>query len=94
MADKFFVIGGYYILGYEVFDSSTRKFTSITSSLLQCMAKSKAICVGDKIMVFSKPNTSVKTKVFIYDVLNDSWSEKKIEIINDLIRSSYIKYNS
>ena len=61
-----FVIGGYNTLGCEVFDSSTRKFTCINSAKSQYMHESEAVCVGDKIFVFSKPNTTIKTKVLQY----------------------------
>ena len=31
--------------------------------------------------------------MFIYDDTNDSWSEKKIDVVNSLMGSNYIMYN-
>ena len=33
-----------------------------------------------------------ETKVFIYDVVNETWSEKKIELLNNLAGLSFVKY--
>ena len=96
MGNKLFVIGGYRKTSCEVFDSFSRKFTSVHTAHLKTIAPSnfKAVCVGNKILAFCRQWDNSATKIFVYDVLNDSWSEKKNPIVNKLIGSSYIKYNS
>ena len=96
-----FVIGGGYThgLGCEVFDSFSRKFPCISSGRIKTLNQphSEVVCIGDKIRVYYKTfywESAVNTKVFVYDVINDCWTEKKIDIVNNLTASSFVKYTS
>ena len=64
------------VLGCEMFDSLARKFTYISSVTIKRLNqyKSEAVCVGDKIVSFFE--SSIETFVYVYDVINDRWSEK------------------
>ena len=94
MGNKLFVIGGHLNTSAEVFDSLSKIFTSFHSALLKTIIpyNSKAVCVGNKIIVFCRKYSG--STLYVYDVINDSWSKKKIEVVNNLVDSSYIKYNS
>ena len=96
MGNKLFVIGGYSNTSCEVFDSFSRNFTVVNESLIETIKpfNFEAVCVGNKIVVFCMQLKYLETKVFMYDVVNDSWSEKKIKSVINLTGSSYIKYNS
>ena len=96
MGNKLFVIGGYSNTSCEVFDSFSRNFTIVNASLIDTIKpfNFEAVCVGNKIVVFCMQLKYLETKVFMYDVVNDSWSEKKIKSVINLTGSSYIKYNS
>ena len=54
----------------------------------------KAVCVGMKIIVFFWEWSHSGTNVFVFDVVNETLSEKKIKVVNNLASSSYVKYNS
>ena len=95
--NKLFVIGGYHLSHFEVFDSFSRKFTifnSFVENSLKAYDFKKAVCVGNKIFVFTDQGEYrlFGTNVFIYDVINGNWSEKKVPIVNSLSLSSFIKY--
>ena len=96
MGNKLFVIGGYCKTSCEVFDCFSRKFSNVYKTQIKTIIpfNSNAICIGDKIVVFCEQIKHSGTKVFIYDVVNEVWSEKKIEVVNNLVESSYVKYNS
>ena len=93
MGNKMFIIGEGYtnVLGCEMFDSLAKKFTYISSDTIKRLNqyKSEAMCGGDKIVGFFE--SSIETFVYIYDIINDRWSEKKIDIVSNLTRTSYIK---
>ena len=96
MGNKLFVIGGYKNTSCEVFDSFSRKFSSFNTALIRTIIpfNNEAVCVGNKVIVFCMQWNYSETKVFIYDVVNETWSEKKIEVVNNLAGLSYVKYNS
>ena len=79
MGNKLFVIGGYKNTSCEMFDSFSRKFTTIHSAVLTTIKpfNFEAACIGNKILVFAWNVILLETKMFIYDVINDSWSKKK-----------------
>ena len=56
IGNKLFVIGGVCPISCEVFDSFSRKFTSINSALLKTkiLYNCKGFCIGYKIVVFSR----------------------------------------
>ena len=87
MGNKLFVIGGHSTSNCEVFDSYSRKFTLISPIITNTIDKCgfQAVCVGDKILVFAGKYDLYETKMFIYDVVNDSWSENKITMVKNLI---------
>ena len=93
MGNKLFVIGGEYTNSCEVFDSVSTKFNIVTYAPTKCLDICEAVCVGNKIMVFSTLLKSLKTNALTYDVINDTWSENKFKLVNNMIGSSYIKYN-
>ena len=96
MGNKLFIIGGYYNLSCEVFDSFSRNFTRVKADLIKIEVpfNSEAVCVGNKIVVFCWQWNTTDTKVIIYDAIYETWSEKKIDIVNKLIGLSCVKYNS
>ena len=96
MGNKMFVIAGLDNSSCEVFDSFSRKFTCVNAAVMKIVkpSRSYAVCVGNKIIIFCKQWCLSETRVFIYDVSNDSWSEKMNNIVNNLAFSSYIKYSS
>ena len=96
MGNKLFVVGGYNTSSCEVFDSYSRKYTLINLDIINSIDtyNFKAVCLGNKILVFATKQFYQETKLFIYDVINDSWSETKITVVNSLIGSSYTKYTS
>ena len=96
-----FVIGGSYGdgLGCEVFDSFSRKYTFSSYTRIKTLnqSNSEAVCIGDKIIVYYKTfywESVVNTEVFVDDVINDCWTEKKIDIVNNMSGSSFFKYTS
>ena len=96
MGNNLFVIGGNNNPKSEVFDSFSRKFTNVKCPITNKMYRFKfnAVCVGYKIVIFNESCTLSQTKIFIYDVASERWSDKKIYQVNKLSESSYIKYNS
>ena len=96
LGNKLLVIGGKNTTSCDVIDSFSRKFTSINAALLKIIIPINfgAVCISNKIVVFCKLRNCLETKVFIYDVVNETWSEKKIEVVNNSVGSSYVKYNS
>ena len=96
MGNKLFVIGGWITTSCEVIDSFYRKFTFISSSVgsIEGRYHFEAICIGNKVLVFAMNMLNIYSKLIVYDVVNDSWSEKKTKMVNNLIYSSYVKFNS
>ena len=86
MGNKIFAIGGLNNSSCEVFDSFSRKFTSVNATLMKTFkpSRSYAVCVGNKIIVFSKVWCLSETRIFVYDVVNGSLSEKTNNIVNNL----------
>ena len=84
MGNKMFVIGGSKHLTCEVFDSSSRKFTSITPTRLMNnyhYYATSVVNIGYKVLVFC-PTSSCGIKKFqIYDVLKDQWCLKENDFI-------------
>ena len=79
-----------------MFDNFSRKFTNVRCPIINKMYRFKfnAVCVGYKIVIVTESSTLSQTKIFIYDVASERWSDKKIYQVNKLFKSSYIKYNS
>ena len=75
MGNKMFVIGGNLNLTCEVFDSTSRKFTSIKQMLEinNWIYVRSAVIIGSKILVFCSFSKSVKKKYLIYDIVMDMW---------------------
>ena len=97
IGNKLFIIAGNSRSCSEVFYSYSRKIILISSIDTNIFDKFnfQATSVGNKILVFYYWNYSPRvTNVFIYDVINDCWSEKEIDVLKSLICSSYIRYNS
>ena len=96
MGNKLFVIGGWITTSCEVIDSFYRKFTFISSSVgsIEGRYHFEAICIGNKVLVLALNIFKLNSKLIVYDTINDSWSEKNIEVVNNLVGSSFVRYNS
>ena len=83
MGNKMFVIGGIGTLNCEIFDSSSRKFTSIKQMRLFNNLKryTSVVSIGYKILAFTSFINKAKSKLQIYDVHKDHWSLKKNDFI-------------
>ena len=94
MGNKLFVIGGYKISSCEVFDSCSRKFTTITSEMkLLDLERSyfKAFCIGSNIVVFHH-SKSYKSVVYMYDVNESKWSMADCSYTKNYFVQSLVKY--
>ena len=98
MGNKMFVIGGYGTSTCEVFDSYSRKFTYIESisCTTQYLSGFEAVCIGQTIVAFSmnrtRPYGTVFSKVFVYEVNKNQWTEKKRSVLKNLTEISCVKY--
>ena len=99
MGNKLFVIGGRITTGCEVFDSISRKFTSIYSvspglSLTFTNFNSKATCIGSSIFVICEKyrNDYKDICLYVYDVCENQWSQKSCYFIKKLFDLSCVKY--
>ena len=79
-----------------MFDSFSRNFTSLNAAVIKTLKpfNFQAVCFGKKVIIICSQSNYSETKVFIYDVINEIWSEKKIEALNNLAGLSCAKYNS
>ena len=93
--NKMFVIGGYIFTEIEVFDNHSRKFTSIKSfSTLPSTKYSyfQAVCIGSNVIVFHMIRDLAETKIYMYDVDKEIWSNVDCDFIKNLYGSSCVKY--
>ena len=55
----------------------------------------EAVCFGQTIVVFTiKQTKPYDTKIFIYDVSNEQWTEKECCVLKNLTDMSCVKYYS
>ena len=83
MGNKMFVVGGNYYLTCEVFDNSSRKFTSTKELLVVdngIYYDTSAVSIGYKILVFIY-SSNANNKCQIYNVLKDQWCLKENDFI-------------
>ena len=94
MGNKMFVIGGYKTTACEVFDSHSRKFTSIKPFLtsLSMLQYFQAVTVGKNIFVFHILENSSKTNMYMYDVDKKNWLNVDCGFCKNLFGSSCVKY--
>ena len=94
MGNKLFVIGGMHISSCKVFDSCSRKFTTITSEIkLLDLEKNyfKAFCIGSNIVVFHHfPGQN--SVIYMYDVNVSRWSPVDCRYTKNYCVPSCIKY--
>ena len=86
MGNKLFVLGGFYEFTCEVFDSISRKFTSLNKIVKpeECGCAMSAVCIGYKIIIFPRSPRqyySKTKKFFIYDVLMDQCNLKENKLV-------------
>ena len=91
VGNKMFIIGGYRSTSCEVFDSRSRKFTTISSEIISdledwCL---DAFSIGNKIVMFHK-NPHTESAVYLYEVDKDKWSN--VEWVFTKNMSSFVKY--
>ena len=97
IGNKMFVIGGYHTSTCEIFHSFSRKFTYIKSinyhSKYECPYE--AVCIGHTIVVFYMKllwHKATDTKIIIYDVKRNKWSEMECSVLENLSGVSCAKY--
>ena len=74
MGNKMLVIGGEYTTRREVFDSRSRKFSSINSEIYPYLGQCHfdALSFGNHIVVFQNfKNQLEESNVYLYDVENE-----------------------
>ena len=94
MGNKMFVIGGWGNLTCEVFDSSTRQFTSIKNMLVLnhlINFGTSVVNIGYKVLFFYSTSCNANNKFQVYDVLKDQWSFKENNLIEGKRRISCSK---
>ena len=84
LGNKMFVVGGWKTFTCEVFDSSSRKFTSITqllpvNNLIYDYAS--VVSIGYKVLYFYSTTDTATNKYQLYDVLKDQWCLKANDFI-------------
>ena len=95
MANKMFVIGRSYTTTCDIFDSYSGNFTYIKTMNLptKFVSPYRAVCIGQNIVVLSTKRTKqFGTKLIIYDVNSNQWSEKEWSFLKNLIDFSCVKY--
>ena len=92
MGNKMFVIGGYHTSTCEIFDSYSRKFSYIKSMNVTTKYYSTygAVCIGQTIVVFQKERYG--TKIIIYDINKNTWTEENCSVLKNLTGISCAKY--
>ena len=102
MGCKIFVIGGNCTTSCEVFNSFSRKFTTLKSaSNLSSLAimSTIATCIGDSVLVIHHPfeNTinpyNGRPTVQLYDATEDSWSTVNSDFCKDFFNPACVRYN-
>ena len=95
MGNKMFVIGGYNISTCEIFDSFSRNFiyTKPMNFTTEYRLPYGVVCIGQTFVVFyKKPTKPYGTKIFIYDVLKNQWTENYCSVLKNLTGISCAKY--
>ena len=90
-----FVIGGWGTSPCEVFDSFSRKFTSIKSLTNIYESYFQAISIGNVIVVFSVStlfSLDKETKIYQYNIESNDYSAIKSNIFETLVGVSCVKY--
>ena len=93
MGNKLFVIGGEHNTSCEVFDSFSRKFTTITSEIkVSSLERNyfEAFCIGSNIVIFNNSG-SYKSVLYMYDVNESKWSTVDCSYTKDYFVVSCIK---
>ena len=83
MCNKRFVIGGNDNNTCEVFDSISRKFTSIKKIEVTNTVGLSVVGIDNEMFAFHKLHSSGIKYFHIYDVLKDQWCVKEIDL-NDV----------
>ena len=91
MGNKMFIVGGNYTTNCEVFDSRSRKFTTISSEIISdlqdwCL---DAFSIGNKIVMFHK-NPHTESAVYLYEVDKEKLSNIEYDFTKNM--SSFVKY--
>ena len=88
MGNKMFVIGGFKHLTWnltcEVFESTSRKFTSINQLLAVNKLyyyQTSVVSIGYKVLFFYSTRDTTKNKLQVYDVPRDQWCLKQNDFI-------------
>ena len=79
ISNKLFVIGGMNSVTCEVFDNSSKNFTSIKHldrNRFSCVA---AVCVGDEILTICSSFGDTKERILTYNVAKNEWNYKSRE---------------
>ena len=92
MGNKIFVIGGYKTSNCEVFDSSSRKFTSIKSLMKIDHSYFQAVCLDKVIVVLNIPRVSCKGPIYLYNIKSNENSVVDRKICEKLAAVSCVKY--
>ena len=91
MGNKMFIVGGNYTTSCEVFDSRSRKFTTISSEIISALEDwcLDAFSIGNKIVMFHK-NPHTESAVYLYEVDKEKWSNVEWDFTKNM--SSFVKY--
>ena len=92
MGNKIFVIGGFSTSNCEVFDSTSKKFTSIKCLKKTCHGCFQAVCLDNILVVFNIPINSGKGQIYVYDTECNEYSAVNSEISEKLVHVSCVKY--
>ena len=84
MGNKFFVIGGFSNVDAEVFNSTSRKFTSLNlkrpcRKLCSCDCETVSFC--RKMYVFCSCYLKSQPKIHVYDVDEKRWVAKTVKSV-------------
>ena len=91
MGNKMFVIGGNWNMNCEVFDSISRKFTFIKKIEVVDINCFSVVGIGNVIFAFPKHYSSTNKSVQVYDVLNDQWRVKEVDLFENIFVDSCSK---
>ena len=95
MGNKLFVIGGFGKSACEVFDSFSRKFSSLTicSELINDMDSFQAVCINRHIVIFGRKGINEsKTKLFAYNVETSQLKAIECGTLQNRISVGFTRY--
>ena len=92
MGNKIFVIGGFSTSNCEVFDSTSKKFTSIKCLKKTCHGSFQAVCLDNILVVFNIPINSGKGQIYVYDTESNEYLAVNGKISEKLVGVSCVKY--